>query len=312
MDRIQDAIARARQARERRAAAGGRDGTEGALDTRVLQFQPARVADGAGARPSDGDDPGARGEAHYGPADVWTGLPLEPAPPSVLARALVVADAPRPESAGFDLLRTRVMEQMREGGRRRLALTSPTAGCGKSTVILNLAYCLARQSNLRVALVDLDLRNPSLARMLELDGARQVLRVLDGSATVSHEARRLTPRLAALVGTRMAADPAEMLLGEGLPALLDGIDGQLAADIVLVDLPPMAVADDAIAVLAKMDAALMVAAAERSTVRQVDACEREIAARTQMLGVVLNRCDLPADDYGSDYAYAYAAGGAGR
>jgi hypothetical protein len=38
--------------------------------------------------------------------------------------------------------------------------------------------------------------------------------------------------------------------------------------------------------------------ADVTTVAQIDTCEREIAEHTNMLGVVLNQCRDPDDDYG--------------
>ncbi|MEM8849563.1 MAG: chromosome partitioning ATPase-like protein, partial [Pseudomonadota bacterium] len=70
---------------------------------------------------------------------------------------------------------------------------------------------------------------------------------------------------------------------------------------LLFDLPPLMVSDDALAFLPLADCALMIAAAEQSSLRQVDNCEKEIAAQTAMLGVVLNRCAQPGPGYGYGY-----------
>jgi Mrp family chromosome partitioning ATPase len=52
-----------------------------------------------------------------------------------------------------------------------------------------------------------------------------------------------------------------------------------------------------------VDAAIIVAAAGQTTVDQIDACERELAARTNVVGVVLNRCRYMGQDYGyGEYA----------
>ena len=45
-------------------------------------------------------------------------------------------------------------------GWKRLAVTSPGPGCGKSTVTMNLAFALARQPDIRTLVIDLDLRRP--------------------------------------------------------------------------------------------------------------------------------------------------------
>ena len=55
----------------------------------------------------------------------------------------------------FDLLRTRILQPMQDRGWRRLAVTSPTHGCGKSLVAANLALSLSRRPNSRTLLLDL-------------------------------------------------------------------------------------------------------------------------------------------------------------
>jgi Mrp family chromosome partitioning ATPase len=72
---------------------------------------------------------------------------------------------------------------------------------------------------------------------------------------------------------------------------------------VIFDMPPMLAGDDAIGFLHNVDCALLVAAAGSTTIAQVDACERDIAAHTNVLGVTLNKCRYLDKDqaYGYDY-----------
>jgi hypothetical protein len=65
----------------------------------------------------------------------------------------------------------------------------------------------------------------------------------------------------------------------------------------------MLAGDDAIGFLHNVDCALLVAAAGSTTIAQVDACERDIAAHTNVLGVTLNKCRYLDKDqaYGYDY-----------
>jgi protein-tyrosine kinase len=67
---------------------------------------------------------------------------------------------------------------------------------------------------------------------------------------------------------------------------------------MIFDLPPLLVGDDTRSVLKDVDCALLVARSDVTTVAQIDTCEREIAEHTNMLGVVLNQCRDPDDDFG--------------
>ncbi|MEL6210616.1 MAG: chromosome partitioning protein, partial [Pseudomonadota bacterium] len=74
--------------------------------------------------------------------------------------------------------------------------------------------------------------------------------------------------------------------------------------VMLFDLPPLLVNDDAMAFLGHVDCALIVAAAEKTTVKEIDRCERDVASQTFVLGVILNRCRYMerSDSYNSRYA----------
>ena len=74
-----------------------------------------------------------------------------------------------PQSAVFRMLRTQVLKQMRSNRWQTLAVTSPTAGEGKSVVAANLAMAIAMELNQTVLLVDMDLRNPSISNYFGLN-----------------------------------------------------------------------------------------------------------------------------------------------
>ena len=70
---------------------------------------------------------------------------------------------------------------------------------------------------------------------------------------------------------------------------------------MLFDLPPVLVSDEARAFLKLVDAAVIVAGAEQSTVSEVDECEREVAGYTKVAGIVLNKCRHMSEGYGYSY-----------
>lgn len=50
-----------------------------------------------------------------------------------------------PAAAAFDHLRNRLLHGLTQKGWRKIAISSPTHGCGKSTVATSLALTLARR-----------------------------------------------------------------------------------------------------------------------------------------------------------------------
>ena len=110
------------------------------------------------------------------------------------------------------------------------------------------------------------------------------------------QVKRYGRNLAFALNSRPMDSPAELLSAARTADLIDEIETQLRPDVVLFDLSPMLVSDDAIAFLDQVDCALMVAAANETTVADVEKCGKDLAKRTQVLGVVLNKCRYMEQD----------------
>ena len=206
-----------------------------------------------------------------------------------LRRNRIFADHGCAESTPFDMLRTRMLRQMRAEKWRRVAITSPHPGCGKSTVAANLALSFARQPDIRTVLCEIDMRHPSLSRLLGVWAPPQFSRVLAGEETPEDHLLRVGENLALALNAEPVSGASEMLQAPSLPQTLDRIERLLAPSVVLFDLPPMLRSDDAMAFLDKVDCALLVAEADVTTIDDIDRCERELAEQTNVLGVVLNK-----------------------
>lgn len=82
--------------------------------------------------------------------------------------SLVTRTAPsHPEAEAYRLLRANLDFVNRERDARVIMATSANEGEAKSTIVANLAITYAREGK-RVILVDLDLRRPALARLLDI------------------------------------------------------------------------------------------------------------------------------------------------
>ncbi len=86
-------------------------------------------------------------------------------------------------SKSFDMLRTQVLQTMDMKSWQLVGVTSPTAGCGKTMISVNLALSIARQPHRSVLLVDMDLQKPQVANTLGLNCDRGIVSVLEGKST---------------------------------------------------------------------------------------------------------------------------------
>ena len=219
-----------------------------------------------------------------------------------MRRNRVVALAGGQDAASIDMLRTKMLQQMRQSGWRRVAVTSPGSACGKTTIALNLAASMARQAELRTVLIDLDLRRPALAKLLNIRNQPSFWDVIQGRAEFAEQAVRFDENVIVSVNAAPAPNPSELLASSATVSTIEQIEAIYRPDVIMFDMPPMLVTDDNLAFLDNVDCALLVAAAESTTVAQVDVCERDIAAQTNFLGVILNKCRYHSS---AGYEYGY-------
>lgn len=267
---------------------------------KARQEQPARSM--SAARPAAATDVGAR----------WDALPSVDFRPGLLRRNRIFAFEATPEATAFDVLRTRTLAQMAQNGWRRLAITSPTPGCGKSTVAINLAFALARQAGTRTIQIELDMRRPGQRALLGLprlatpsNSLPASARLLTGAAGFADVAQRRGAELAMVMNESGIGNASDVLLSGSVETTLDKIEADYQPDLTIFDMPPMLVNDDMIAFSGAVDCVLVVAAAEDTSIKQIDRCERDLARHTNVLGVVLNKSRLHGPDgtYAYDYTY---------
>ena len=279
MERIQEALARARAERQKGGAGPRTAGTP---------------------RTEHGPAPAANG-----PADAaWAALAPARIDHGHLARQRVVAAESGRDAAPYDLLRTKIIHQTQLNGWRRIAIVSPDPAAGKTTTLANLAFSFERQRDMRVMALDLDLRRPALHKVLGQRSEHGMADVLEGRVRFADHGLRLGERVALGLNASAARNPSGILLSREARAAIDGIEADYAPDLTFFDISPLNVSDDNIAFLQNVDCAVIIAAAEATPMKQIDQAERQVAELTNVLGIVLNKCRYTSQDDGYyDYYY---------
>lgn len=231
--------------------------------------------------------------------DVWRNLPRVPIDPRHLERhRIIAATREDPAHSTFDVLRTRLLRTLKENGWSRVAITSPTKDCGKSFLAANLALSLSRAERVRTVLMDLDLRNPSLAKTLGVEHPGVLRRFLSGRVTVREQFRRFADNdlgvgqnLALALNEHVEAHPAELLLAPSTDTALAAMQEQLRPDVVLFDLPPALYYDDVIAFQRHFDGVLLVVGGGVTRSEDIEEVSRRLGSDKPLLGVVLNKAE---------------------
>lgn len=267
VERLKDAIAKARQRREQ-ATTGTAPATTAAV-----------AATAAAATTADGDV-----------ARLWRGLPYVELDPEQLERERIVSfQKSDPSYVTFDVLRTRILKTMRDTGWTRIAVTSPTKGCGKTVIATNLAFSISRHEDFRTMLIDMDLKAPRIAGCLGQREKRRISWFLSGDTPPENYLVRVSDTLAVGMNTERTRDSAELIESRRTAETLNNLRERYKPDITIFDLPPMLVNDDALAFLPNVDCALLVVAAGESKTREIDECEALLTENTNFLGVLLNK-----------------------
>lgn len=215
-----------------------------------------------------------------------------------------LADPRSPFSEAYFSLRSTLNFSTNEGAPRLLAVTSARPGEGKTTTSIALAQGFARLG-MRVLLMDLDLRNPGVHKVIGADNRLGVSNLLTGSADLDQAAQETEfPNLLVVPSGLLPPSPAELLAGSRLRQLLG--EAADAFDVVILDTPPvMGLADAPLVAAAAVGTLLVIEAGQTSRTQALAAVKRLRMATAHVLGVVLSKFDASKAPYGYGYAYAY-------
>lgn len=203
-----------------------------------------------------------------------------------------------PAHTHFDIMRTKILSAMKQNGWKSIALTSPNPHCGKTLISANLAFSLARQREIKTVLIDVDLRRPQLARTLGLNQGPSMSTFFDGTTDIISQFVRYENNLAIGASSIAIKQSAELLSNSQTRKSIDALCKALEPDILVYDLPPILASDDTLAFLPNVDCTLLIVEAERSTFKEIDETEHSLAEKSNLLGVVLNKCRFETDNYG--------------
>ncbi|MGO4306601.1 polysaccharide biosynthesis tyrosine autokinase [Cupriavidus sp. RAF12] len=168
-----------------------------------------------------------------------------------------------------------------------VAVTSPTAGAGKTFASVNLAVLFA-EAGQRVLLIDADLRRGRVASWFDQPPGPGLAEVLAGRAVLP-EAVRLTVvnGLSMLPAGTPPANPSELLMRPALAECLRACAERF--DLVLIDTSPVMAVADATLVANLAGSTLLVLRAESTLPTQVeDTLKRLARADARLLGGILN------------------------
>lgn len=204
----------------------------------------------------------------------------------------------------YRALRTRLLRLRSAQGLRSVVITSATQGEGKTLTSLNLALSCAQLQDMRVLLVDADIRSRGLSRFLGLSAGPGLSEILAGQCEAPAAILATdSPNLYVLGSGTPSTPPAELLASSRWQELIAWCSESFK--LIVVDSPPILNLSDVELITAACDGLLMVVRAQfakrdvlHKSIQQIDG--------KKLLGAIYNAAEGTSREY--NYAYMSANG----
>ena len=228
-----------------------------------------------------------------------------------LQRNLGVLANPKSQfSEAFRALRTSLLLSSAGHPPVTILLTSATPSEGKTTVSTNLA-CVLAQRDVRVLLIDADLRRPTVHHRFGLNGRIGLTTVLTGAATLEEAIQKVpdVPNLDILSSGPVPPFPTEMLGSETMNDLLAQLKHSYTH--IVIDSPPLLSVTDGVVLARESDAVVLIVRHGKSSKHVVRrARDLLLRAGAPLTGIALNAVDNTSPEYYGYYGYnTYASQG---
>jgi len=212
-------------------------------------------------------------------------------------------------SEAYYSLRTALQFSTPNGTPAVMLVTSSQPAEGKSTTAFTTALNLSRIGK-RVLLVDGDLRNPSMHRVVGVDNEKGMSNVLAGASTMDEVINTTAyADLSFIPCGPLPPNPADLWGGQRLRAFLE--EARSRFDHIVIDGPPVLGFADAPVLSTAVDGTLFMVESKSTRRGQARGALRRLSmGRGRVLGIVLTKFDTKTTQYGGyDYAYDYNYGG---
>ncbi len=202
----------------------------------------------------------------------------------------------------YKVARTNLAFSLIKRGCKKIVITSSLAKEGKSTSAVNIAISLSLQVNVKVLLIDSDLRKPKINNFFNLENTPGLTNYLGSMCELKDIIQPTeTPNLFVICSGISVPNPSELLASESMEDLLKALEQDY--DYIILDTSPINIVIDALALAKITDGAVIVVQEGFSTypelAKTIEKLERVDA---KILGIILNGTKLETKD---NYKYQY-------
>ncbi len=203
----------------------------------------------------------------------------------------------------YKILRTQILQNTKAEQGNTVMITSSLPGEGKTLTSINLAFTFAQEFSQTAFLVDCDLRQQSVHRMLGIPSDLGVVDYLLNDRPLTDLI--MWPgieKITFISGGRRLQQSAELLGSDRMKALVQEMKTRYADRYIFFDAPPVLTGADTLAFAPSVDSILLVVQAGKTSLTDVRKAI-SLLPPEKLLGLVLN--DVDAKSRSEYYAYHY-------
>jgi len=184
--------------------------------------------------------------------------------------------------------RAHLFNYIKPKGCRVIAVSSTTAGEGKSLTSANLALAISKGVHESVLLIDADMKRPTLHEVFQVDMSPGLSDYLDGSVGVQSLFRKTNyDKLSIVTAGSSSSHSSELMDSEKMRLLLEDVRNRYEDRYVIVDLPPLLPVSDVLNIAKHVDGLLFVVSAGNVPQRMVKKAIEKYPEKN-IIGVVFN------------------------
>ena len=237
---------------------------------------------------------------------------------AALPAEVVISHHPRSIIAeSYRMIRTKMLLSSADDRLQVVLFTSAVPREGKTVTAVNEALALV-QTGARVLIIDADIRQPRVHRVLPTPNGHGLSTYLVGQSTLTDVIREVPlngvprsiadgtdvshGRLFIMPAGPQPPNPAELLGSRRMKETLQQLRQDF--DYIVIDTPPVLPATDAVVLAPLCDGVVYVVRGQHTPLAQVRQAQAELeSSNARILGVVLNDVDVGSGDYYGDYRY---------
>ena len=215
------------------------------------------------------------------------------------------------EALGFQVresyktARTNIDYSILKKGCKKIVFTSSSKSEGKTVTAINVASALAQQVDIKVLVIDADLRRPHVHSALNIVPTPGLTNYLNDECTFEDIVKSTKlENLKAVCYGAVPPNPSELLSSEAMMNFIKQVEE--IYDYIIFDTPPIGVVVDAIPIIQKSDGVVVVVKDNATTYPELQKT-LDLLKRSggKTLGVIVNKVKPTEPKKYSKYSYGY-------